>query len=79
MKQIDLEPHEYRQKGLRRFRRSLSERFLRNAMVASGIWAGCWLYAFRNYIEGDNPWIAAAVVGGPGLALWVYVILTVRD
>jgi hypothetical protein len=48
-------------------------------MVASGIWAGCWLYAFRNYIEGDNPWIAAAVVGGPGLALWVYVILTVRD
>ena len=77
-KQIDLKPTEYRRKGVR-FRRTVSDRFLRNAMTACGIWAATAIYFYRGVFPTEPGWWAWAAGCLPGLLLWVYIIATVKD
>jgi hypothetical protein len=76
MPDLDLKPTEYRIKGWKKPKRHLSDKAARWLMTGCGVWAGAWLFSFRNFITGDNPWLAAAVIALPGLALWIYLVVT---
>jgi hypothetical protein len=79
MPDIDLEPHEYRRRGVKPFRRALSDRFLKNAMLACGIWAATAIYFYREFFPVEPGWWAWAIGGAPGLVLWLYLIFTAKD
>lgn len=80
-KQIDLEPHEFRRKGLERFRDFAKRHRLFTWLgAAAGVWGGAAAWLSRNGHLTDNLFLALVVVFAPAVAVMLaYQLLTERD
>ena len=76
MKQIDLEPKNYRIVGIRRPKRRLQNGAMLWVATFCGIWAASVLWICRYYIHGEDAFVAAAITFAPALVFMLYAVLT---
>lgn len=79
-KMIDLEPHEYRRKGFRRFiPHPLDGPTYTVWGIGCGIWAGVVIGVSRYFIEGDSPYVVAAIALGPAVVWGIALLFADRE
>lgn len=76
MKQIDLEPGQYRQRGFR------SEPAIHKVLMRSAALCGIWFIAvviFGRYADHNQPWYFIAAFALSPLALLFYIAVSLDD
>lgn len=74
MKQIDLDPREYRRKGTHWLPHPLDGPRYTIWGILCGLWFGCVVGTARLWISGDNPWVIAGIALAPA-AVWAFFLL----